>query len=222
MSYSIYLITNTLTNDQYIGKTKFSLERRFNNHVYAANAGSPYHFHCALRKYGPTAFTIALLETIETNEQANQQEQYWISVHRPQYNMTIGGNGLAGFHHRPSTKEMLRQINTGKTMPQEIRNKISQKLQGRIFTEHHRRGIAESNRRRKMSDDTKRKISNALKGHIRSEESKRKQSASNVGKKRRPCSEETKRKISETKRRKAAASCPERTDTSYESNRHTD
>lgn len=82
----IYCITNNINSKRYIGKTKFSAEKRFQKHVYSANSGSDTYFHKAIRKYGKENFTILVLEESEA-------EEYWIAKLRPEYNMTKGGDG---------------------------------------------------------------------------------------------------------------------------------
>lgn len=94
MAY-IYQIVNKINGKVYVGKTNFSLEKRFREHCYDA-----FQLRCekrplyaAMRKYGIENFYIELLE--ETNE-PESKEIYWIEKlgsFKTGYNATQGGDG---------------------------------------------------------------------------------------------------------------------------------
>lgn len=87
----IYIITNTVTKDTYIGKTINSIKRRWRGHCYSANYGSETHLHRAIRKYGVHSFIVEELDN--DYEDINVAEKYWIAKLSPSYNMTDGGDG---------------------------------------------------------------------------------------------------------------------------------
>ena len=94
MAY-IYKITNNINNKIYIGKTEFSIEKRFAEHCSDAfrdrNEKRP--LYAAMRKYGIENFEISLIE--ETNS-PEEREIYWISYYdsyKNGYNATLGGDG---------------------------------------------------------------------------------------------------------------------------------
>ena len=94
MAY-IYQITNDINGKIYIGKTEFSIEKRFKEHCQDAfrdrNEKRP--LYAAMRKYGIEHFHIELIE--ETNN-PEEREIYWIEQKRSfkyGYNATIGGDG---------------------------------------------------------------------------------------------------------------------------------
>lgn len=94
MAY-IYQIINDINNKVYVGKTEFSLEKRFKEHCNDAfrdrNEKRP--LYAAMRKYGIEHFHIELLE--ETNN-PEEREVYWIEQKRSfkyGYNATLGGDG---------------------------------------------------------------------------------------------------------------------------------
>jgi group I intron endonuclease len=89
----IYQITNKLTNDFYIGKTKNQQERFYRHKYNATNNKSQTYIHRAMRKYGVENFTFSVLEQVESPEFLNQREMYWIDQLKPKYNMTRGGDG---------------------------------------------------------------------------------------------------------------------------------
>ena len=94
MAY-IYQITNKLNGKIYIGKTEFSLEKRFKEHCRDALKynGEKRPLYAAMRKYGIENFEISLIEETDNPE---EREVYWIEQKRSfknGYNATIGGDG---------------------------------------------------------------------------------------------------------------------------------
>lgn len=93
----IYKITNDVNNKVYIGKTNYSIEKRFKEHCSDAlkHRCEKRPLYSAMRKYGFEHFHIEQLEEV-TTEMAPEKEKYWIeqynSFHNG-YNATIGGDG---------------------------------------------------------------------------------------------------------------------------------
>lgn len=94
MAY-IYQIINDINQKIYVGKTEFSIEKRFKEHCKDAfrerNEKRP--LYSAMRKYGVEHFHI---ELIEETDDANNRETYWIEKlgsFKWGYNATIGGDG---------------------------------------------------------------------------------------------------------------------------------
>ena len=94
MAY-IYKITNDVNNKIYIGKTEFSIEKRFKEHCKDAfrerNEKRP--LYSAMKKYGIEHFHIELIEETDNPE---ERETYWIEKlgsFKYGYNATIGGDG---------------------------------------------------------------------------------------------------------------------------------
>jgi len=90
MAY-IYKITNIITEDTYIGKTKKPIEVRFQKHVYNSKNGKT-HLYKAFRKYGVNNFIIETLEEVSI-ENIDERERFYINNLSPTYNMTKGGDG---------------------------------------------------------------------------------------------------------------------------------
>ena len=65
----IYKISNSINDKIYIGQTRCSIEKRFNQHKQRSRKKSKYNSHLyeAMRKYGEEVFQISILETITTN-----------------------------------------------------------------------------------------------------------------------------------------------------------
>lgn len=111
----VYIITNNLTNDTYIGKTTKTLNERFNKHCQNAKNNSQTYFHRAIRKYGKKSFSLKVLENLEPTDNIDEREIFWISKLKPTYNMTKGGEGgdtssspnfISSLKKRRSTKGM--------------------------------------------------------------------------------------------------------------------
>lgn len=94
MAY-IYKITNDINQKIYIGKTEFTIEKRFQEHCKDAfrdrNEKRP--LYAAMRKYGIEHFHIELIEETPNPE---EREIYWIECYgsfKNGYNATLGGDG---------------------------------------------------------------------------------------------------------------------------------
>lgn len=94
MAY-IYQITNQVNGKIYIGKTEFSIEKRFKEHCDDAyrETKEKRPLYAAMRKYGIENFQIELLEETDNPE---EREVYWIEQKQSfknGYNATLGGDG---------------------------------------------------------------------------------------------------------------------------------
>ena len=94
MAY-IYKIINDINQKIYIGKTEFSVEKRFKEHCRDAfrerNEKRP--LYAAMRKYGVENFHIELIEKTDNPE---EREIFWIEYYgsfKNGYNATKGGDG---------------------------------------------------------------------------------------------------------------------------------
>ena len=73
----IYMITNTITNERYIGQTR-DYQRRLWQHKSAAKNGSYLKISKAIAKYGIDNFKFDVLEECSL-EELNTKERYYIS-----------------------------------------------------------------------------------------------------------------------------------------------
>ena len=105
----IYQIVNDINDKIYVGKTYFSIERRFREHCYdcyryTSESRPLYH---AMRKYGVEHFWIELLE--ETNN-PEEREKFWIKEKKSYemgYNATLGGDGKCYVDHEAVAKDCI-------------------------------------------------------------------------------------------------------------------
>lgn len=92
----IYCIVNNINGKKYIGKTSFSIERRFKQHINDSTKSCEKRpLYSAIRKYGKENFSIYALEET-TDEKACEREIFWIkefNTVKNGYNATIGGDG---------------------------------------------------------------------------------------------------------------------------------
>ena len=97
--FYIYVYTNKINGHKYVGQTN-DLRKRYNGHKsdsYNKNSHSyNYPLSCAIRKYGLENFIFEKIEEVETQEEANEREIYWIEkleshISKDGYNITFGG-----------------------------------------------------------------------------------------------------------------------------------
>ena len=94
----IYKITNNLNGKIYIGKTNFTIEKRWKEHCqdYQKDCLNKRPLYSAMKKYGIENFFIEEVEQLETPQQAEEREKYWIEYYgsfKYGYNATKGGDG---------------------------------------------------------------------------------------------------------------------------------
>lgn len=226
---TIYCITNTVNGKKYVGKTVQDPRDRWDDHVRLANTGKRIYFSNAIRKYGPDAFDLSILETTE-NEDLSGLERKWIAElktfdHDLGYNSTEGGEGFSTGDLNPSRLNPRKGPDNwayGRTLPEEIKEKISKTLTGLLVgeknpfygkkhSEETKRRISEiqiGQKRGPCSEEKKRKISQSQKGRILTEEHKAKLSAAKAG---RTLSPEHKEKLKEAQRLRREREAREKT-----------
>ena len=101
MSWTIYIHTCVVTGKRYVGQTKQRPEKRWIQHVSRARTktdrddGGCRVFHAAIRKYGPEAFGMEILDVVFTQEDADRVEAVRIAEHKTAvpcgYNLSLGG-----------------------------------------------------------------------------------------------------------------------------------
>jgi group I intron endonuclease len=214
----IYLITNTVNNKVYVGKSGSSMEARW----YRESRGKTNrHFAAAIKKYGVDNFRFSVL--VEAKDHLNDLEKEYISKYRSYdprfgYNKTLGGDG--GIPTEETRDHMIKNHWSKRSNSDDIRKKISEHTKMAMTPEISAK-ISAHNLGMKMSKETKEKmhqprtkehrenISRAQLGHKRprvryvpgsyvpSEETRRKISEATTGKYMPPPSEELIRRRAE-------------------------
>ena len=186
MNGKIYITTNLITGQQYVGqsiRTDKMFKYYFGSGLYVSNA---------LKKYGKENFKKeVLLENIDNIEDLNLFEieniKKFNTLWPNGYNISEGGNGKG--KHSKETKEKMSNSAKGKEKSESHKLKISESKKG---CESWLKG-------KECSDEHKKNISNSTKGRHLSEKTEFKKG--NVSpRKGIKLSEETKNKISNTKK----------------------
>lgn len=103
----IYKITNTINQKFYIGFTGQKIPmRRFNQHLSSARSERKNNQPIirAIRKYGEENFSFEILFEGEEKFLLNVEEPRLIKELKPEYNSTLGGEGILGYKHTEETK----------------------------------------------------------------------------------------------------------------------
>ena len=99
----IYLITNLITYEGYVGQS-VDVETRWKQHLKTSeNINENAKLYQAMRKYGQENFSCELLEECN-KEDLDAREIYWIDYYdtfNNGYNMTHGGQGSCGWKYNP-------------------------------------------------------------------------------------------------------------------------
>jgi len=144
--FTIYQVINTLDGKSYIGFTSRNKEERWRDHQCRALRGLKTHFHCALRKYGAESFIWNILEEgWDPKIGKDIREPYWISVLKPEYNHTLGGEGTLGLKKTPGCQVGTKNSFFGKTHSNESKARTSFKMKGISKSQEHRRKLTEHN-----------------------------------------------------------------------------
>lgn len=123
MNSFIYKVTNLENGKCYVGFTqKKSIKHRWVEHKCNSRKYNNNMLLCkAIRKYGENKFIIEELERGEPEYLLSVREAYWISVIKPEYNLTKGGEGVLGYKHTKETIEKIREKNIGKKETEETK-----------------------------------------------------------------------------------------------------
>ena len=101
--WTVYCHIHRATGRRYVGLTKKTWRKRWNQHVYTASKLAKKgwsHFANAIRKYGKDAFDHEVLEVCDTLDEANAAEEKWIE-HFDSRNPEKGFNLKRGGDHLP-------------------------------------------------------------------------------------------------------------------------
>lgn len=161
----VYVITNAVNGKRYVGITDVGVDQRWKLHIQHAQYGARQAFACTIRKHGIESFKVDVLEECPDRETLYTREMHWIAelgTFIPRgYNMTLGGEGLAGLKHTDETRRKMSITRTGKKRGP--------------FTDEQRRRCAETrklNRTDHCMAETIAKLAEAARGKKRTVESK--------------------------------------------------
>ena len=204
----IYQIVCNITGKRYIGSTKKSFKRRFNDHILYLNRGKHHcsHLQKAWNKYGEDKFLFLIIDILDRKDCFKYEQLYFDTIdHSMLYNTSFlaqGGVGRkSGFIVSKETREKIStimkdwwvKIKAGflPGISEEAAERKRLFFTGKVWSIDTRKKMSKI----KVSNETRSKMSIAQIGKKKSEETKRK--LSEIQKLRHPASEGTKRKISE-------------------------
>lgn len=103
----VYLITNIITLDTYVGSS-VNLGRRFKSYFTFSHISKPVRsntiIHRALLKYGYAHFKVEILEYCKL-ESVLKREQYYLDLLKPTYNILKKADSSKGYKHTIETLE---------------------------------------------------------------------------------------------------------------------
>jgi hypothetical protein len=94
---NLYIITNSINDLVYIGKTTLSIEDRFKQHKRESSKHSTRPLYTAFNTLGVENFTVLLIEKFPLDELDSKEIEYinLYDSYRSGYNATLGGEGKA-------------------------------------------------------------------------------------------------------------------------------
>ncbi len=175
----IYLIINNVNGKIYIGQHKSN-----NLNDYYMGSGSV--LHKAFDKYGIDEFEKFLLQFVETKEDADKQEIFWISEYKKrgkaEYNLTKGGGGGNGGANKGQKRSDIAKIHMKEAakkrdhhLTDKQKRQISDTLKGREPWNKGKKMPDGWNRNRKPwkhTNEWKSKVHESKLGHTVSEETR--------------------------------------------------
>lgn len=135
----IYKAVNKVNGKIYIGITIVGLSDRKSKHFYYAESGGKGKFSAAIRKYGRDNFDFSVLAVCKNLEEARAEERNLISMMKPEYNLTRGGEGVWGRRHSEETRvKMSERAKARKNQRAFTKEDIERSLAARAKNKSHR------------------------------------------------------------------------------------
>ena len=132
--HSIYIITNLINSKIYIGQT-FDLKARWIKHkLLSEYSDACPKLYRAMRKYGIDKFSFNKIQGCDSQEYANEVEEFYIKFLDSivaGYNIRTGGKVSKGWHPSEATKLKMVIAATGRIMSPESIEKTRQANLGR-------------------------------------------------------------------------------------------
>lgn len=181
----IYLTTFTPTGKIYVGK---KVKDKFDRNYF----GSGIKIKNLIKKYGKKDFESHIIDEATNESELNEKERYWIAYYSSTdpsigYNIALGGNGAQLKSLTQETKDKISKANGGKRRSDAVRDKMSLDRTGsRWINNGTQNKLVRSYDIDKYiygGSEWHLGIKPGRKGYAKSEESKKKCSISNTGKK---------------------------------------
>jgi len=185
----IYLLTNFLSGESYLGSTtdftrRWLRHRRDLRRLRHANQ----HLQAAWNKYGENAFLFVIVETVSSRNCLVETEQHWLDKLKPAYNIVkVVASPFLGRRHTCETKAILSASKSGpnhpmwgKHLPATTRKKLSL---ARTGERNHNFGKQLSSGQRKKLSTIKLSANNPWRGKRHSQSTRNKISEAHKGRK---------------------------------------
>ena len=155
--YKIYILTNNINNKIYIGVTKKSLNDRFRKGKGYTHQKDFYNDIC---KYGWENFSWEIFASNLIEEEAFNMEKLLIEKIREQDQSILYNRDAGGKHgkHCQETKDIIQEINIGRVITEEAKEKIRAARAKQVFSEESITKRALKMRGRKMSPEFCKKL----------------------------------------------------------------
>lgn len=161
----IYMITNELTGERYIGQSR-NIIGRWWSHT-APNTREYNRLQKDIKKQGKQTFNLIILEECLADD-LDEKEKFYIAKLHPEYNISTGGRGNHGYKPTEAQKEVYRQaaLKQWREMDEEtkqriIKNNLTGRRKGYKMSEELKRKLIESHKGKKWSPELREKIAEA-------------------------------------------------------------
>jgi group I intron endonuclease len=127
----VYLITNTVNDNKYVGQTRQQLNKRWQHHITESRSFSDRPLYRAINKYGIDNFKVRILEECPASI-LDDREVYWIDfldTYHKGYNATTGGEHP---EHSQDTKDKISQSMSNLSRSNEWVSNVSISLKNKL------------------------------------------------------------------------------------------
>jgi len=178
MAAGIYLITNIVTGQVYVGGAS-DLKRRWGSHRYQLRNGvhNNQKLQSSFVEHGESSFVFSILENINDPSFIKEKERHWIGLFLKNgahllYNKVMLP-GAVGMQRTDDQKQRMSDRQKGKTFSDETRKRMSHAAKNRTDVETRSAAIHKAisvRRGMKNSEEHRAALSRALKGRVFSQE----------------------------------------------------
>ena len=179
--FIVYKITCKINNKMYIGQTTETLKQRFSRHMGYQKDEHDTKFYRAVRKYRAENFYIEELDIAKNQTELDEKELYWINkldtVNNGYNSKAVkgkcGGDTLSNHPNKEKISEKIRQSKLGDKNPMRIYGGLKGErngMYGKSMSEEAKLAISNKLKGRTRSEEEIRKTSEALKGVPKSDE----------------------------------------------------
>lgn len=196
LSSGIYQIRNLMNGKKYIGSAVCFRQRWYvHKSSLRKNKHHSPHLQAAWNKHGEENFAFEIILECEVEELIDY-EQLCLDDECPEYNICRIAGSMLGHKFSEEAKKRMSIARTGekrKPLSEEHKQKLRERNTGKIMPDDVRAKVAEAGRGRTHSGETKDKMSKAALGRKMTEAAKKKLAGRQI-------SDETRKKISESRK----------------------